>query len=69
MTRSLNNESIYYRYYWSRWLLFVKITFGKRLSEVHGIVRRNSSINTQRIDPLISEYSPKNKLYLFTTLT
>ena len=33
--------------------------------EVHGIVRRNSSINTQRIDPLISEYSPKNKLYLY----
>ena len=25
--------------------------------EVHGIVRRSSSINTSRIDPLISEYS------------
>ena len=33
--------------------------------EVHGIVRRNSSINTQRIDPLIAEYSPKNKLHLY----
>ena len=36
--------------------------------EVHGIVRRNSSINTQRIDPLIAEYSPKTN-YTYTTLT
>ena len=32
--------------------------------EVHGTVRRNSSINTSRIDPLISEYSEENKFNL-----
>jgi len=33
--------------------------------EVHGIVRRNSSINTSRIDPLIAEYSDTKKLNLY----
>ena len=33
--------------------------------EVHGIVRRNSSINTSRIDPLIAEYSDSKKLNLY----
>ena len=32
--------------------------------EVHGTIRRSSSINTQRIDPLISEYESKGKLNL-----
>ena len=32
--------------------------------EVHGLLRRSSSINTSRIDDLISEYSPKNRLQL-----
>ena len=32
--------------------------------ESHGTVRRSSNINTLRIDDLISEYSPKNKLHL-----
>ena len=32
--------------------------------EVHGTVRRNSSINTSRIDPLISEYSEEKKFNL-----
>ena len=32
--------------------------------EIHGTVRRSSNINTLRIDDLISEYSPKNKLHL-----
>ena len=27
--------------------------------EVHGLLRRSSSINTSRIDDLISEYAPK----------
>ncbi len=32
--------------------------------EVHGTVRRSSTINTERIDPLISEYKDKKKLLL-----
>ena len=32
--------------------------------QVHGTVRRSSSINTERIDPLISEYSENEKLKL-----
>jgi len=32
--------------------------------EVHGTVRRSSSINTSRIDPLISEYSKNGQLIL-----
>ena len=32
--------------------------------EVHGLVRRSSSINTSRIDDLISEYSPENTFQL-----
>jgi len=31
---------------------------------VHGTVRRSSSINTNRIDPLISEYKNQGKLFL-----
>jgi len=33
--------------------------------EVHGSIRRNSSINTQRIDSLISKYSPDKQLILY----
>ena len=33
--------------------------------EVHGIIRRASTINTNRIDPLISEYKDTNKLNLY----
>jgi len=36
----------------------------KKDYEVHGLVRRSSSINTSRIDDLISEYTPKNRLQL-----
>lgn len=33
--------------------------------EVHGLIRRSSNINTNRIDPLIAEYSDSNKLHLY----
>ena len=33
--------------------------------EVFGVVRRSSNFNTQRIDPLISNYSNSGKLKLF----
>ncbi len=33
--------------------------------EVHGLIRRSSNINTNRIDPLIAEYSYSNKLHLY----
>ena len=32
--------------------------------EVHGLVRRSSTFNTTRIDPLISKYSKSKKLIL-----
>ena len=32
--------------------------------EVHGTIRRTSNINTERIDPLISEYKNTNQLNL-----
>ena len=32
--------------------------------EVHGTIRRNSSINTDRIDPLISQYGKDGQLKL-----
>ena len=44
-------------YYLSKLLLEENYT-------VHGTVRRSSSINTERIDPLISKYGPINKLKL-----
>ena len=33
--------------------------------QVHGTIRRTSSINTKRIDSLISEYSSSEKLVLY----
>ena len=30
--------------------------------EVHGLIRRSSTFNTDRIDSLISDYSPKEKI-------
>ena len=33
--------------------------------EVSGIIRRASSFNTSRIDPLISKYSKENRLHLY----
>ena len=33
--------------------------------EVHGIIRRASTFNTARIDPLISKYSKEKKLNLY----
>jgi len=44
-------------YYLSRFLLNENYI-------VHGIVRRSSNFNTQRIDNLISEYGPEKKLIL-----
>ena len=32
--------------------------------EVHGIVRRSSSFNTERIDPLIAEYGQEDRFEL-----
>ena len=45
-------------YYLSKFLL-------NKGYEVHGIIRRSSTINTSRIDPLISEYKDTNKLNLY----
>ena len=33
--------------------------------EVHGLIRRSSNLNTERIDPLISQYKDSNKLQLY----
>ena len=33
--------------------------------EVHGLIRRSSNINTNRIDPLISKYAKKGQLNLY----
>lgn len=33
--------------------------------EVHGLIRRSSTFNTSRIEPLISKYSNENKLTLY----
>ena len=33
--------------------------------EVHGVIRRSSNFNTNRIDPLISKYSKDNQLQLY----
>jgi len=45
-------------YYLSKQLL-------ERGYEVHGLVRRSSNINTNRIDPLISKYNQEGKLNLY----
>jgi len=45
-------------YYLSKFLL-------EKGYEVHGIIRRSSSINTSRIDPLIAEYEKIEKLFLY----
>ena len=45
-------------YYLSKFLL-------EKNYQVHGTIRRTSSINTKRIDPLISEYSDSKKLNLY----
>ena len=37
----------------------------KKGYSVHGTIRRSSSINTKRIDPLISEYSKSGMLNLY----
>ena len=51
-------------YYLSKFLL-------EKGYEVHGIVRRSSNFNTERIDPLISKYSNDKQLnlYFLTYLT
>ena len=61
--KEIKNESIYYWYNWSRWLLLIK-TIIRKGYEVHGTIRRNSSINTDRIDPLISQYGNDGQLKL-----
>ena len=33
--------------------------------EIHGTIRRSSTINTSRIDDLISEYSKEKRLQLY----
>ena len=33
--------------------------------EVHGLIRRSSSFNTSRIEPLMSKYESENKLKLY----
>lgn len=45
-------------YYLSKYLL-------ENNYEVHGIIRRASTFNTSRIDPLISKYSSANKIFLY----
>jgi GDPmannose 4,6-dehydratase len=45
-------------YYLSKYLL-------ENNYEVHGTIRRSSTFNTNRIDSLISEYSPKKQLNLY----
>ncbi len=45
-------------YYLSRQLL-------EKGYEVHGLIRRASNINTNRIDPLISEYRDEGKIHLY----
>ena len=45
-------------YYLSRQLL-------EKGYEVHGLIRRASNINTNRIDPLISEYRDEGKIQLY----
>ena len=45
-------------YYLSKQLL-------ERGYEIHGLVRRSSNINTNRIDPLISKYNQEGKLNLY----
>jgi len=45
-------------YYLSKFLL-------EKGYEVHGTIRRSSSINTSRIDPLIAEYEKIEKLFLY----
>ena len=45
-------------YYLSKQLL-------ERGYEIHGLVRRSSNINTNRIDPLISKYKQEGKLNLY----
>ena len=45
-------------YYLSKFLL-------EKGYEVHGIVRRSSNFNTERIDPLISKYSNDKQLNLY----
>ena len=45
-------------YYLSKFLL-------EKDYEVHGVIRRTSNFNTDRIDPLISKYKDNNKLKLY----
>ena len=59
-----SNESFYNRnnrsrhYYLSKFLL-------EKDYEVHGVIRRTSNFNTDRIDPLISKYKDNKKLKLY----
>ena len=45
-------------YYLSKFLL-------EKDYEVHGVIRRTSNFNTDRIDPLISKYKESQKLHLY----
>ena len=49
-------------YYLSKYLL-------DKGYEIHGTVRRSSSINTSRIDSLISEFSETGKFSVFPVLS
>ena len=53
-----------YWYYWSRWILSCRVSIKKKNYIVHGLKRKSSSFNTERIDQIYENKSFKNKFFL-----
>ena len=62
----MNEKSTCYWNYWTGWILSHRITFGKGY-EVHGIVRRASTFNTDRLDHFIKTLWLMIPIYIFIT--
>ena len=56
-------KSTNHRIIWTRW--FLPIELCEKRYEVHGTIRRSSTINTSRIDNIISEYESDGQLCLY----
>ena len=50
MRRIVNEKCAHYRHYRSGWLLFGRVLTFSKGYEIHGLIRRASTVNTHRID-------------------
>ena len=59
----MKKKSFNFWYYWARWLVFSRIS-SKKNYIVHGVKRRSSTINTERVDHIYQEPHLKKRTFI-----